>query len=53
MGRSFYEASQAKKDEAPSYDYYAENLPQAADWIFKAAVKQRRDIFQEKREVTG
>ena len=34
-GKELYEASQAKKDEAPSYDYYAENLPQAADWILR------------------
>lgn len=34
-GKELYEASRAKKDEAPSYDYYAENLPQAADWILR------------------
>lgn len=32
-GKELYEAGRAGTDEEPSYDYYAEDLSQAADWI--------------------
>lgn len=32
-GKELYEAGQAGTDEEPPYDYYAEDLSQAADWI--------------------
>lgn len=34
-GKEIHEAGQAQGENAPSYDYYAEDLSQAADWILR------------------